>query len=131
MKKRTYLLIFIVLTIFLSISAISANDENDTDLFSENLTDNSSDVSTNDDEVLEDFNDTLKSFDDEVLSNSSNTNTTLEVLNTNIYYGSDYNIILKDSNGTGISNQKIIIKIDTKNYEASAEIGRASCRERV
>ena len=119
MKKRTYLLIFIVLTIFLSISAISANDENDTDLFSENLTDNSSDVSTNDDEVLEDFNDTLKSFDDEVLSNSSNTNTTLEVLNTNIYYGSDYNIILKDSNGTGISNQKIIIKIDTKNYEAT------------
>lgn len=114
MKKRIFLLIFIVLTIILSIGAISANNENETNLYSESLIDVSSEIST----TSENSNDTLASYDEDLLNGSPKTNTTLESSNKTICYGSDYSVILKDFNGEALANQKIIIKIGTKNYEA-------------
>lgn len=138
MKKRILLLVFIVLTTMLSVNAISANDENVTDLYSANQENDSSvislstenDLSVSDngaDEnaVLESdnsnnlSNNTLgESLENEILEGSSKVNTTLESSSGNIYYGSNYEVTLKDSNGTGITNQKVIIKIGSKIYEA-------------
>ena len=132
---------FIVLTIILSASAISASDENVTDLYSADQTNDSSVISpssendlsvsqSNADEnaVLESdnsnnlSNNTLgESLENSVLNESPKVNTSLESSSSDIYYGSNFEVTLKDSNGTGIADQKVIRR----------QIGRASCRERV
>ena len=137
MKKRILLLVFIVLTIILSASAISASDENVTDLYSADQTNDSSVISpssendlsvsqSNADEnaVLESdnsnnlSNNTLgESLENSVLNESPKVNTSLESSSSDIYYGSNFEVTLKDSNGTGIADQKVIIKVGSKIYE--------------
>ena len=128
---------FIVLTIILSASAISASDENVTDLYSADQTNDSSVISpssendlsvsqSNADEnaVLESdnsnnlSNNTLgESLENSVLNESPKVNTSLESSSSDIYYGSNFEVTLKDSNGTGIADQKVIIKVGSKIYE--------------
>ena len=111
LMNKNYLMLSILLLIFLTMGIVSAN---------ENITD---DISLNDEIPSQDISETplsheIESDANEHIQNSQET-TIIEAKDVKTYYKEKYNLVayLKDSSNQPISNKKVSILINDKNYD--------------
>ena len=131
-----------MILLFLVVGAVSASDDNATDIIEKNLEDtpvllsSSIDDESNDDTVLkteneEDnslsaaVNDSSISVEDNDVLDAAKTKTDLKVTaNTNLVKtGDTYNLYLTDAKGNGIANKDLTIKYDGKTYKKTTGTG--------
>lgn len=123
MKNKMKILLILIF-LFLVIGAVSANDENSTDIIKNQETEI---IDSEINEDLEYNNTNLKeSEEDNQLDSSNSTDETIEDLhittNSNfVKKGSNYNIYLVDGNDEKVANKKLKVILDGKTYEKTTD----------
>ena len=145
MKKQLLLTMLLILTVILSVSAISASEVNVTDSYAMNLVDDtsdvsvpmentadSSDISVSSDSNVDNDSSKVSLSSEEVLgsenSNTLSTNTESNVLTstnteltsptTSIYYMDSFNVTLKDASSKALAGQTVKVVINGTSYSA-------------
>lgn len=135
MIKKLNLILITIILLFLVVGAVSANEDNATDIIQKNLEDapiplsNSIEDETGNDDVLktdaednnlssiEDESAVSVENDDELSASKSKTNLKITTYTNFVKIGDTYYMYLTDTNGKGIANKDLTIKFEGKTYK--------------